>query len=510
MGEQTLRDYMKVIFRQKWVILLTILIVNAAVYVRLLLKTPQYEATTKMLVSAQKVVEAPYYSQFGGSQVMPAVNTQAEIVKSNPVLDRALKVIGVKTMDYEKRFAHPLRKRLIDQKIAKQQEAFQRLNISETQKDAYLYRNALEDLRNNIDVKPIKDTNMFTISYRDFNPLTAAAVANIVSRSYVIFDLEQQLAELKIKYGEKNLAVTQLSDSITRMTNNLSGTPLSDVEAIGPASVKIIEQALSPVSRFGPSDSRTKMLALFVSIFLGVTLAFLFDYLDQKFRSPHEIEQELNIPCLGYVPRTSSLSYYRKIGENVVYEMKAKKAKTLLLTSALPKEGVSMLTAQLAKTIAHRSKFRVLAIDSHLKKPGLHKYFKVNNRKGLSDVVKGELELNDVIIKLNDYLFFLPAGRDRVSHENLFESPLMKMVLKSAAQEFDFILIDGENLRDVKDSTLWSSHVNAILMIINSSKTRRQTLKYELASMNGMRSTVVGAVLNKRRFPIPSLIYHRI
>ena len=75
-------------------------------------------------------------------------------------------------------------------------------NFPEEQKEAFLFRRAVESLKENIKVEPIRDTNMFTISVRDYNPVGAALIANVVSRSYVMFDLEQQLAELKLKYGK--------------------------------------------------------------------------------------------------------------------------------------------------------------------------------------------------------------------------------------------------------------------------------------------------------------------
>ena len=105
-----------------------------------------------------------------------------------------------------------------------------------------------------------------------YNPVAAAALANILSRSYTIFDLEQQLAEMQIKYGDKNLAVTQLRDSIDKMTRNLTGQPLPDVEAIGPASVKIIEQAQPPMKPAGIPKILVFILALFMSLFLGVII----------------------------------------------------------------------------------------------------------------------------------------------------------------------------------------------------------------------------------------------
>ena len=96
MDELTLRDYLKVIFRQKWVIITTIITVTVVVGLGLWIKTPTYEATVKMLVTAQKGVENPYYSPLIEMQNIQVALTQSEIVKSNPVMERTLKAIGLK------------------------------------------------------------------------------------------------------------------------------------------------------------------------------------------------------------------------------------------------------------------------------------------------------------------------------------------------------------------------------------------------------------------------------
>ena len=128
------------------------------------------------------------------------------------------------------------------------------------------------------------DTNLFTISVSDFNPVAAAIIANVVSRSYVIFDLEQQMSELQLQYGDKHPIVMQLRDNINKMIQNLSGEPLPAVDAIGPASVKIIEQAQVPLYPTGTSKRIVIFFALIMSLFFGVMLAFGFEYVDQKLK----------------------------------------------------------------------------------------------------------------------------------------------------------------------------------------------------------------------------------
>src|SRR3990172_7554961 len=103
----TLRDYIRIIFRRKAVIITSFITVTMGVLVGLELKTPMYEAQVKMLISAVKKVESPYYLKLSGYQDL----TQSEIVNSNPVIERAVKVLKLyeRPIDYEKNFCSPLK-----------------------------------------------------------------------------------------------------------------------------------------------------------------------------------------------------------------------------------------------------------------------------------------------------------------------------------------------------------------------------------------------------------------
>jgi uncharacterized protein involved in exopolysaccharide biosynthesis len=271
MDKLTFRSYMKFLSRQKLVIILCIIAINLIVIVGLKFQTPRYAAKVKILINSQKE---------SGS---PLALTQSEIVTSIPVLDRALKaILPYKPpisdyLEYEKGFASPLKQVWIAYQVKKFNQKLDNGGIIGADRQTYLYQIALEDLRKNIKVVPIKNTNIFTITVSDYDRIGSAVMANIVSRSYLIFDLEQQLAEMQQKYGKNDPAISQLRDEIQTMTKNLTGQPLDNVEDIGPASVKIIEQAYPPLEPEGPKKATILILGFIMSIFLGLMLASFLD-----------------------------------------------------------------------------------------------------------------------------------------------------------------------------------------------------------------------------------------
>jgi capsular exopolysaccharide synthesis family protein len=515
MDELTLRDYLKVLFRQKWVIITAFITVSVTAALGLWMKTETYVATVKMLVTSQKEIESPYYGPLVGMQNIQVALTQSEIVKSNPVMERALKAVGLKPLDFEKKFASPPRRLLIDRQIASINGFFTERKLDDQQKQSVLFRYALEDLKRNVKVEPVRDTNLFTISYKDFDPGIAAVIANIVSRSYIIFDLEQQLAELQMKYGDKNLAVTQLKDNITKMEESLNGQPLPNIEAIGPASVKIIEQAMPSMSPSGQPKSLMLILAVFMSVFLGVMLAFGFEYMDQSFKSPQDAEKILEMPLLGSIPKKSKPQSYEFIADQLCFELRDRNLRSLMIAAALPKEGVTTAIANLAKTIANKCRPKVLIIDANLRKPAMHQYFKIPNNDGLVGVLEGRLSLEKAVHNTGDNLFILTAGKADISPATLIESKSMAELINTAKEKYDVVFLDCPSLREAKDAIALSSHVDSIVFMVNEGRTRRQTAQAAVMSLRGSEATkqsravFLGVIVGNRTFTIPKAIYDR-
>jgi len=514
MEDLTLRDYIKVIFRQKWIIILCVITVTLIVAVGLKFQTKKYAASVKLLISAQKQSESPFYHDIVGYQGDLAM-TESEIVTSTPVLERALKAILPyrplsNFLEYEKRYASPIKQKWIDHQVKKIYAHLNMLELTDDQKQSYFYRLALESLRKNVKVDPIHDTNVFTITVTDFDPVQAAIMANIISRSYIIFDLEQQLADMQQKYGEKNLAISQLRDNINTMTQNLTGQPLDDVEAIGPASVKIIEQAYPPTEPLGKNKSIVLILAFIMSVLLGLILAFIFDYMDQTFRSPDDIERALGIPFLGSVPKGKKVAYFRNVAEQIYLLMKDKELKSLVFIASRRGEGISTVSRNVGKYISSSLGHRVLIIDANPrhKLPKLKKG--LSRPLGLYDILEEKADLSQCIQKIDEKLHFLPAGQTTLSSYILLGSQHMTEILRQAKAKYEMVLIDTDSVNTSKDALELSNSTDAIVLIVAEGGARLHAVKSVLEIFKKRKAIILGAILNKRKFPLPRFLYERV
>lgn len=515
MDELTLRDYLKVLFRQKWVIILCILTVTLTTVVGLKFQTKRYAASVKLLISSQKESESPYFRDIEDNQNSQLVLTESEIVTSMPVLDRALRALlpykpFYDYVGYERPFASPLKQWWIDRQVQKFNQHVDSLKLTDTEKQLYLYRMALEVLKKNIKVDPVRDTNIFTITVTDYDPVAATLMANIISRSYVIYDLEQQLAEMQQKYGEKNPAIFQLRDDIKSMTNNLNGKPLDNVEAIGPASVKIIEQAYCPVEPMGHGKKIILILALVMSIFLGLLFAFIFDYMDQTFRSPDEIVRVLGVPFLGGIPKQRKITAFKSVAEQIYLLMKDKAFKTLVFIASRKGEGVSTVCLNVGKYIASVLGHRVLIIDANprhnlsKKKKGTPAIF------GLFEILEEKADFTQCIQKTDDKVHFLPAGQATLNPCLLLGSHKMAEILKQVKEKYEIVLIDTDSLSSSKDALELSNMADAVVLVVAEGRARRHAVKSALDIFKGRKGNILGAILNKRKFPLPGFVYERV
>jgi len=520
MQEITLRDYVRVLFRQKAIIITAILTVAITAFIGLKMQTPTYEASVKLLISGAKSVESPYYRDMLDYRNIEAALTQSEIVRSNPVIERAVKVTGLYQipLDYEAKFSSGMKKIVVNMQKDRIEKKLAKLKPE--QKQAYLYRLALETLKRHIKVEPVRDTNIFSISVKDYSPVGAAILANVVSRSYVIFDLEQQLSELKIKYGEKHLAVTQLEDNIEQMKKGLNGEPISDVDAIGPASVKIIEQAQVPIEPTGIPKPLIFILAIVMGVFLAAMLAFVFEYMDQTFKSPQDVEATLGMNCMGSIAKKRKKSAYEHIADQVCFEMKDRGMKSLLVAAANPKEGVSTAIFNLAESVANKCRPRVLVIDANLREPSIHKLFKIPNTEGLVDVLEGRTTLEKAAHKTINNISILTSGKIDMNPLTLLESNVMKELIHSSKAKYDVIFIDCSNLKQAKDAMPLSTYVDSAMIIVNEGKTRKHVAHEMAISLGAIEDGSVpserhkpfflGAILANRTYPIPKWIYDRV
>ena len=572
-----LRNMISAVFRQKIFIIILSPPIIVAIFISLLFQTPVYEASVKMHIVGRAAISSETYFGIGSRDVH---RTQMEIVSSNSVLERAVKAIKLdkRPLDYEKKFCHPLKYFLIDYKVNKIKKQLEKLTPE--QLNEARIKSAIFSLKVNLSTELIPGTDIFTITVKDYDAHEAKALANVVSRSYVIFDLQQQFAELLQRYGLEHPSVRQLRDNIYSMTGNLSGEQLPELEAYGTASVKIIEQAIAN-GPIGKPKSQIILIAIIASICISIGFAIFYDmFFDRTFKSPEDTVKFTGLPLLGSIPirkfsddklinsdkfdpsKSEILfsSFFEDLADQLSIYMKVNKIKTILITSAFPKGGASTICANLGLTLAQKMHIKTLLIDANFRNPSLNNIFNVKPGVGLSNILEesklieyhaaisntnnehlakddtkqnlshgktkkhysseqtknyGEssyesdlsIKTNEIIDHLDLGLDLLQAGNSSMTPFTLFNDSKVDALFRITKNIYDAIIIDCTNLKQFKDAGILASHTDGIVLVVNDGKEKRQIVMNSVAYIKQKNGKPFGIIINRRRFPIPQIIY---
>jgi protein-tyrosine kinase len=168
---------------------------------------------------------------------------------------------------------------------------------------------------------------------------------------------------------------------------------------------------------------------------------------------------------------------------------------TLLVTSALPGEGKTFVTANLAHAFVRQHERRILLIDTDLRRSHLHEILGAPNEPGLSDYLRGEADLNSVVQRgaLNN-LFFISGGKTAENPAELLASEKLKQLIDRMTPLFDWVILDSPPVIPVSDPSLLADLCHGVLLVVRSGSTHLDAILKVGQEMREKR--LVGVVLN--------------
>lgn len=289
---------------------------------------------------------------------------------------------------------------------------------------------------------------------------------------------------------------------------------LNAAAGISASNISIIDAAVAPIRPSSPNLLRNLILALVVGIGSSAIFVFLRTLLDDSVKVPEDVEGKLQMPLLGVIPVAQDLDIdealedpkspisegYNSLRSALLYSTSTGLPKTMLVTSAQPSEGKSTTSLAIAKGIARLGRSVVL-LDVDLRRPALHRLIPSlndENNHGVSSILTSQSSIEDVLRETDiEHLKVITSGPIPPSPTELLSLSRMSQLIAELSEKFDLVLLDSPPVLGLADSPLMAALVDGVVVVIQSDRSRRGSLKASLRRLRDMRTNILGGVLTK-------------
>ena len=289
------------------------------------------------------------------------------------------------------------------------------------------------------------------------------------------------------------------------------------------SNIQVVDQAEVPASPYKPNRSLNLLLAAVIGLFLGVGLAFFFEYLDNTVKTPEDVEQMIRLPSFGMVPEISYekrrrleketihpvelvthrhpksvlSEAYRNIRTSILLSFSEKPPKKIAITSPNPVEGKTTTVINTAIALSQTGA-QVVIIDTDMRRPRIHHIFNGEDGAGLSNFLSGNAALASIVKKTEvPNLYYIPAGPIPPNPSELLGSNLFKSMMESLGKKFDHILLDSPPVLGFADSLILSTTVDGVVLVVLGGKTPKETLQRTKEVLYQVNAKILGVVINR-------------
>jgi Mrp family chromosome partitioning ATPase len=491
----TLRDYLRVVRQQRWLILGITLVFAGAALALSLGDKPTYQAEVSL-----RFVDPASDADLVGATSFPSTTPDALAAASAEVVTRP----GV-LQDVRRRLKTKL---------------------------------SVDELTKQVDAKPEALTNFVVVRATSNTSRFAAALANAFAGEVVRVTTK---AERK-RFLELAAAMRKSYSGQRRSTNQFSrelfAERVSRVKALGRTAepVVVARAAEVPKDPISPKPTRNTILGGIIGLVLGLIIAFVRDSLDRRLRGSREIEEQLELPLLGHVSvdamgrslvsnnghkvmTEADLEVFRIVRTNLEFLDVDNPAQIVLVTSGLPGEGKSTVSSALAATAALSGR-RTLLVECDLRRPQIAERFGLGDGPGLSDYLAGRAQPAEVLRKValgpppsrngngngngeGDHgpdpsapsLVCITAGSMPPRPAELLGSKKFAAFLEEVRGAYDFVVLDSSPLLSVSDTLELMPRVDGVILCVRAAQTTQEQARAAKAAIDRLPDRPTGLVV---------------
>ncbi|EPH1113498.1 polysaccharide biosynthesis tyrosine autokinase [Acinetobacter baumannii] len=350
-------------------------------------------------------------------------------------------------------------------------------------------------------------------------------------------EINGQLAAINKQIGELNSTLKQLPDVqrqylqlyrevevktqlYTALLNSYQQLRIAKAGEIG--NVRIVDTAVEPVEPIKPKKLLVLILSVFVGGFIGALIALLRNMLRTGIKDSGQIENEMDLPVYATVPRSPiqesrikilkkkksipilavknsddiAIESLRSIRTAIHFALANAKNNIIMIAAPSPEVGKSFISTNLATIFAQGNK-RVLLIDADMRRGYMHKYFDVDVKPGLSELLSGQADLQKVLHKTQvANLDVITRGKSPTNPSEILSSNQFKELLEQLQSQYDHIIIDTPPVLAVTDGIIISQYTGVNLIVARYAKSQMKELELTVNRFEQAGVKVNGFILN--------------
>jgi len=313
-----------------------------------------------------------------------------------------------------------------------------------------------------------------------------------------------------------NAVAEQLSQTVSSLESPAAGKA-------SPVKVSVSQSATLPGGPVVPKTTRNLLFGLVVGLALGAGLAILFEVLDTRIKDMDTLRDRLGLVPLGLMPfdraaktmplivrdapHSARAEAFRQLRTNLHFLGVESPPRSIVVTSALPAEGKSTTTSNLAIALA-QAREPVTVIDADFRHPQLSKYLGIKGGVGLSEVLIGKVTLEEALQPWEDgVLNVLSSGATPPNPSELLGSRAMSRVV-AELRERGMLIIDSPPVLPFTDAAVLAKIADATLLVVRANSTRMDKLERAIQALRTVDAQVAGAVLNMVPTSGPDIDYY--
>jgi capsular exopolysaccharide synthesis family protein len=339
--------------------------------------------------------------------------------------------------------------------------------------------------------------------------LAAAEVATLEERAREMHSKERRYTELAAAVEGKKTLLEQMQLRLKE----------AQLQADSNANnVRVLDLALVPSAPVSPRLMINLAVALLISLVGGFGLAFLVEQLDRSVKNQEQLEREFGLTFLGVIPsmrdakgamvrnpdryvlenpNSTVAECVRTVRTNLLFMAPERELRSMLVTSAGPREGKTSTVVNIGATMAYAGS-KVLLVDSDLRRPRLHKVFDMTNDRGLTNMIlDSNVQIADMIQESGvDGMDIMCSGPLPPNPAELLQTKGFRRTLTRLLETYDQVIFDSPPVVAVTDAQVLGMQLDGAVLVVRAEQTTRDMLGKAKRLLSDVNVQVLGAVLN--------------